>query len=87
MRRKCVYIGSNPNKEESKKMKKRTKFTLRTTIYLTIVGLLALTGVFYAANPGKLATVPKSVAAPDAPDGPSNSLCHCPRGRRRGRCS
>ena len=32
-------------------MKKRTKITLRTKIYLTIVGLLALTGVFYAANP------------------------------------
>ena len=26
-------------------MKKRTKITLRTKIYLTIVGLLALTGV------------------------------------------
>src|SRR6476659_2875015 len=48
-------------------MKKRTNFTLRTTIYLTIVGLLALTGVFYAANPGKRATVPKSVTAPDVP--------------------
>ena len=32
-------------------MKKRTKITLRTKIYLTIVGLLALTGVLYAANP------------------------------------
>ena len=48
-------------------MKKRTKITLRTKIYLTIVGLLALTGVFYAANPSKLATVAKSVAAPDEP--------------------
>ena len=48
-------------------MKKRTKITLRTTIYLTIVGLLALTGVFYAANPSQRATVPKSVAAPDVP--------------------
>jgi hypothetical protein len=48
-------------------MKKRTKLSLRTTIYLTIVALLALTGVFYAANPDKFATVPKSVAAPDAP--------------------
>ena len=27
------------------------KITLRTKIYLTIVGLFALTGVFYAANP------------------------------------
>ena len=33
-------------------MKKRTKITLRTKIYLTIVALLALTaGVFYASNP------------------------------------
>src|SRR5215831_14429811 len=32
-------------------MKKRTKFSLKTKIYLTIGGLLALTGVFYAANP------------------------------------
>jgi hypothetical protein len=40
-------------------MKKRTKITL------TIVGLLALTGTFYAANPSELATVPNSVEAPD----------------------
>jgi hypothetical protein len=32
-------------------MKKRTKITLRTKIYLTIVALLALTGVFYAQFP------------------------------------
>ena len=32
-------------------MKKRTKITLRTKIYLTIAGLLALTGVFYAQCP------------------------------------
>ena len=32
-------------------MKKRTKITLRTKIYLTIVGLLALTGILYASNP------------------------------------
>src|SRR5947207_7343399 len=32
-------------------MKKRIKITLRTKIYLTIVALLALTGVFYASNP------------------------------------
>ena len=31
-------------KTENPKMKKRTKITLRTKIYLTIVGLLALTG-------------------------------------------
>ncbi|HEX3619042.1 MAG TPA: hypothetical protein VHU16_01580 [Candidatus Udaeobacter sp.] len=40
-------------------MKKRTKITL------TIVGLLALTGIIYAANPSELATVPDSVEAPD----------------------
>ena len=32
-------------------MKKRIKISLRTKIYLTIVALLALTGVFYASNP------------------------------------
>ena len=32
-------------------MKKRTKISLRTKIYLTIVGLLALTGMLYASNP------------------------------------
>src|SRR4029077_12839827 len=32
-------------------MKKRTKISLRTKIYLTIGGLLALTGVFYAQFP------------------------------------
>jgi autotransporter-associated beta strand protein len=37
-------------------MRKRTKITLRTKIYLTIVGLLALTGVFYAANPAPFAS-------------------------------
>ena len=67
-------LGTSPagfrrDKWRIKKMKKRTKITLRTKIYLTIVGLLALTGVFYAANPSKLATVPKSVAAPVALDG------------------
>src|SRR5881296_459638 len=39
-------------------MKKRTKITLRTKIYLTIVALLALTGVFYAANPTFFTSVP-----------------------------
>ena len=39
-------------------MKKRTKITLRTKIYLTIVALLALTGVFYAANPTFFTNVP-----------------------------
>src|SRR6478752_2700731 len=32
-------------------MKKRTKISLRTKIYLTMVGLLALTGAVYAATP------------------------------------
>jgi hypothetical protein len=32
-------------------MNKRTKITLRTKIYLTIAGLLALTGILYASNP------------------------------------
>ncbi len=32
-------------------MKKRTKITLRTKIYLAIVGLLSLTGAVYAATP------------------------------------
>ena len=46
-------------------MKKRIKITLRTKIYLTIVALLALTGIFYAANPIPFATLqgPVGVAA------------------------
>ena len=46
-------------------MKKRTKITLRTKIYLTIVALLTLTGMFYAANPTPFATLegPNGVAA------------------------
>src|SRR5213594_4428877 len=54
-------------------MKKRTKISLRTKIYLTIVGLLALTGVLYAQFPPSHPTVftggipnPTGVAA--APD-------------------
>ena len=39
-------------------MKKRTKITLRTKIYLTIVALLALTGVFYASNPTPFSFLP-----------------------------
>src|SRR6266436_9460233 len=39
-------------------MKKRTKITLRTITYSTIVGLLALTGVFYAQNPPPSHPVP-----------------------------
>ena len=37
-------------------MKKRTKISLRTKIYLTIVGLLALTGIIYAATPVTFST-------------------------------
>jgi hypothetical protein len=39
-------------------MKKRTKITLRTKIYLTIVALLALVGTFYAATALPFATIP-----------------------------
>ena len=47
------------------------KITLRTKMYLTIVGLLALTGIIYAANPfpftvGGVPPFPTGVAA--APD-------------------
>src|SRR6266481_6230615 len=45
-------------------MKKRTKITLRTIIYLTIVALLALTGVFYAQNPPPSHPVPFSGQVP-----------------------
>ena len=49
-------------------MKKRTKITPRTKIYLTIALLLSLTGVFYAANPfaftvGGAVPFPNGVAA------------------------
>ena len=37
-------------------MKNIAKLTIRTKIYLTIVGLLALTGLLYAANPVPFAT-------------------------------
>ncbi len=50
-------------------MKKRTKITLRTKIYLTIVGLLALTGVLYAANPTPFSSgVPFPTGVAAAPD-------------------
>src|SRR5437667_3547600 len=39
-------------------MKKRTKISLRTKIYLTIVGLLAMAGIIYAANPVTFSTFP-----------------------------
>src|SRR6187401_2716881 len=41
--------GGNLN--DNLKMKKRTKISLRTKIYLAIVALSALTGVLYASNP------------------------------------
>ena len=50
-------------------MKKRTKISLRTKIYLTIVGLLALTGVFYASNPVPFSSrVPFPTGVAAAPD-------------------
>src|SRR6266550_339292 len=50
-------------------MKKRTKITLRTKIYLTIGGLLALTGVLYAANPTPFVfTIPLPTGVAAAPD-------------------
>ena len=39
-------------------MKKRTKISLRTKIYLTIVALLSLTGVLYASNPSTFSFFP-----------------------------
>src|SRR6266487_4006235 len=60
-------------KRRNPKMKKRTKITLRTKIYLTIVGLLSLTGVFYAQFPPShptpfVFTVPFPTSAAAAPD-------------------
>jgi hypothetical protein len=50
-------------------MKKRTKISLRTKIYLTIVALLALTGVFYASNPTPFTgQVPFPTGVAAAPD-------------------
>src|SRR6476660_8486165 len=48
-------------------MKRRTKITLRTKIYLTIVALLSLTGVFYAANPTVFVTTGHGVSRPISP--------------------
>ncbi|HEV8419231.1 MAG TPA: hypothetical protein VGQ43_10880, partial [Candidatus Udaeobacter sp.] len=45
-------------------MKKRTKISLRTKIYLTLVGLLALTGVLYASNPSVFVTPGHGVDQP-----------------------
>jgi hypothetical protein len=49
-------------------MKKRTKITLRTKIYLTIVLLLTLSGVFYAANPTFFTNVPFATGVAASPD-------------------
>src|SRR6476646_8517461 len=54
-------------------MKQRTKINLRTKIYLTIVALLALTGVFYAQFPPSHPTpftggVPFPTGVASAPD-------------------
>jgi hypothetical protein len=50
-------------------MKGRTKITLRTKIYLTIVALLALTGVLYAANPTPFVfTIPFPTGVAASPD-------------------
>ena len=48
-------------------MKKRTKITLRTKIYLTNVGLLTLTGIIYAANPSVFVMPGNGVHAPISP--------------------
>src|SRR4030095_13728291 len=48
-------------------MKKRTKITLRTKIYLTIGGLTAMAGIIYATNP-----TPFSTGFPLYPGFPSN---------------
>src|SRR5262249_53897964 len=48
-------------------MKKRNKISLRTKIYLAIGGLVALTGIVYAANP-----TPFSTGNPVYPGFPSN---------------
>src|SRR4029079_2558458 len=39
-------------------MKKRIKISLRTKIYVTILGLLTLTGIIYAANPVTFSVFP-----------------------------
>ena len=50
-------------------MKKRTKITLRTKIYLTIAGLLGLTGILYAATPTPFSSgVPFPTGVAAAPD-------------------
>src|SRR6476659_5200094 len=55
------------NEENHKKMKKRINITLRTKIYLTIVALLSLTGVFYAANPTVFVMPGHGVSPPISP--------------------
>ena len=43
------------------------KITLRTKITLTIIGSLALAGIFYAANPSPFATAPRPIGVAAAP--------------------
>ena len=57
-------LQQNP---ESKNMKKRTKITLRTKIYLTIAGLLALTGALYAATPIFFTAFPQATGVAVSP--------------------
>src|SRR3954465_1869518 len=50
-------------------MKKRTKISLRTQIYVAIVGLLAVTGALYAATPFPFsAAVPFPTGVAAGPD-------------------
>jgi len=46
----------------------KTKITLRTKIALTMLGLLAVAGAFYAANPTSFAPVPDPIGVAAAPD-------------------
>ncbi len=48
-------------------MKKRTKISLRTKIYLAIVGLLALTGALYAATPIFFTAFPQATGVAASP--------------------
>ena len=64
MRRNYVYKAVIQTKKNPKEMKKRTKITLRTKIYLTIAALLTLTGVFYASNPAPFVTPGHGVSTP-----------------------
>jgi hypothetical protein len=61
-RQSVKYVPENP------KMKKRTKITLRTKIYLTIVALLASAGLFYAASGVPFAVDPQPISVAAAPN-------------------